>query len=88
MDPPWKEYAKRTQGMINLDDNQFVPWEIEEIANIPIEKLSSTPTFLFLWCGADHLLDARSLFKKWGFKRCEDVVWCKTNKKNKALTNI
>lgn len=27
------------------------------------------------------------MFKKWGFKRCEDVVWVKTNKKNKALTN-
>jgi len=45
-----------------------------------------TPTFLFLWCGSEHLLDARTLFNKWGYKRCEDIVWVKSNKVNKTCT--
>lgn len=24
----------------------------------------------------------RELFKRWGFKRCEDIVWAKTNKES------
>jgi N6-adenosine-specific RNA methylase IME4 len=38
-----------------------------------------------LWVGREHLDDGRELFKKWGYKRCEDVVWIKTNKKNKDI---
>lgn len=35
--------------------------------------------------GSDHLDDGRELFKKWGFKRCEDIVWVKTNFNNKKM---
>jgi len=37
---------------------------------------------LFLWVGSEHLDDGRELFKRWGFKRCEDIVWAKTNKES------
>lgn len=48
-----------------------------------IEAIADNPSFLFLWVGSEHLDDGRELFKKWGYKRCEDVVWIKTNKKSK-----
>lgn len=50
---------------------------------MPVDKISETPSFLFLWVGSEHLEDGRELFKKWGYKRCEDIVWAKTNKVNK-----
>lgn len=44
-----------------------------------VESLGDSPSFIFLWVGSEHLDDGRELFKKWGFKRCEDIVWIKTN---------
>ena len=39
--------------------------------------------FLFLWVGAGEGLDkGRQLLKNWTFRRCEDIVWIKTNKRN------
>jgi mRNA (2'-O-methyladenosine-N6-)-methyltransferase len=87
MDPPWIEYQKRIENISGfVEKEKFNPWTLKEIASLPLDKISSTPTFLFLWCGSDHLLQGRTLFNKWGFKRCEDVVWIKTNKKNKTTT--
>ena len=48
--------------------------------SIKIDEIADTPSFIFLWVGSEHLDDGRELFKKWGFKRCEDIVWIKTNK--------
>lgn len=30
----------------------------------------------------------RELFKRWGYKRCEDIVWAKTNKDNIGKFNF
>jgi mRNA m6A methyltransferase non-catalytic subunit len=87
MDPPWKEYYKRAENMKNIiDKDKFKPWALKDIGKLQLNKISSTPTFLFMWCGCDHLLDGRTLFNQWGFKRCEDIVWIKTNKKRKLTT--
>ena len=54
MDPPWKEYEKRIANIENyIDKDNFKSWTLQEIAQIPLEKISSTPTFLFLWCGCE-----------------------------------
>jgi N6-adenosine-specific RNA methylase IME4 len=56
-------------------------WTFEEIGNLKIEQVSATPSFIFLWCGSEEGLDqGRLLLKKWGYRRCEDIVWLKTNK--------
>lgn len=62
-------------------------WDLNEIATLPIDEISEKPSFLFLWVGSDHLDQGRELFKKWGYKRCEDIVWVKTNK-DKSKENI
>jgi len=75
VDPPWVEYQKRIMHMkAQYDEPQFKPWSLFEISKLDIASLCSSPAFIFLWCGADHLLDARTLFNQWGFKRCDDVV--------------
>lgn len=98
IDPPWMEYKIRLQEaqnqlsarnpelplhqMMNSDDERFDGWSKEDIATLQIEKVSKTPSFLFLWVGSTHLDEGRDLLKRWGFKRCEDIVWLKTNKTN------
>ena len=67
---------------VDNDDERLEGWSKEDIQTLPIQNISKTPSFLFLWVGSNHLDDGRWLLKKWGFKRCEDVVWLKTNKNN------
>jgi hypothetical protein len=53
--------------------------------SVNIEAITETPSFLFLWVGsAEGLTAGRALLKKWGFRRCEDICWIKTNKKSDA----
>lgn len=47
--------------------------------NIPVDKILKEKGFVFLWCGTEHLNDAWAVFKKWGLKRCEELVWIKSN---------
>ncbi|KAL6901846.1 hypothetical protein ACP4OV_004722 [Aristida adscensionis] len=79
IDPPWEEYAHRAPGI--TDHIEY--WNAEEIMNLKIEAIADTPSFVFLWVGDGVGLEqGRQCLKKWGFRRCEDVCWVKTNKKN------
>lgn len=79
VDPPWEEYVHRAPGI--TDHIEY--WNAEEIMNLKIEAIADTPSFLFLWVGDGVGLEqGRQCLKKWGFRRCEDVCWVKTNKKN------
>ncbi|CAG8559922.1 7548_t:CDS:2, partial [Paraglomus brasilianum] len=45
------------------------------------EDVAATPSFIFIWSGDSEGLDrGRQLLLKWGYRRCEDIVWIKTNK--------
>ncbi|GJM84689.1 hypothetical protein PR202_ga00382 [Eleusine coracana subsp. coracana] len=79
VDPPWEEYVHRAPGI--TDHIEY--WTPEEIMNLKIEAIADTPSFLFLWVGDGVGLEqGRQCLKKWGFRRCEDICWVKTNKKN------
>lgn len=45
-------------------------------------------SFVFLWCGNEHLNDARLLFSHWKLKRIEDIVWIKSNLENSRIKNF
>ena len=54
------------------------------ISSLPVRQLCADPGFVFLWVGAgdsDGLERGRECFVKWGFRRAEDIVWVKTNKR-------
>ncbi|KAM7534642.1 hypothetical protein Aperf_G00000111860 [Anoplocephala perfoliata] len=56
-------------------------WSWEEIKMLEIEKIAAPRSFIWIWCGSGEGLDgARKCLKKWGFRRCEDICWIKTNK--------
>eukprot|EP00366_Plasmodium_knowlesi_P004943 XP_002262441.1 methyltransferase, putative [Plasmodium knowlesi strain H] len=108
IDPPWKEYYDRKihnldllnsmhienydlNGDINNDKDKY--WTVDDLASLEIDKIADVPSFLFIWCGVTHLEDARILLSKWGYRRCEDICWLKTNiketnKKIKYLNEI
>ncbi|XP_058094765.1 N6-adenosine-methyltransferase non-catalytic subunit MTB isoform X2 [Magnolia sinica] len=77
VDPPWEEYVHRAPGV--ADHMEY--WTFEEIQNLKIEAIADTPSFIFLWVGDGMGLEqGRQCLKKWGFRRCEDICWVKTNK--------
>ncbi|KAK3026046.1 hypothetical protein RJ639_042538 [Escallonia herrerae] len=79
VDPPWEEYVHRAPGVTDHMDY----WTFEEIMNLKIEAIADTPSFIFLWVGdGPGLEQGRQCLKKWGFRRCEDICWVKTNKTN------
>ncbi|KAJ7544100.1 hypothetical protein O6H91_09G064800 [Diphasiastrum complanatum] len=79
VDPPWEEYVRRSPGV----GDSMESWTAEEIQNLRIEAIADTPAFIFLWVGdAEGLDQGRNCLKKWGFRRCEDICWVKTNKEN------
>ncbi|KAL7675325.1 hypothetical protein ACOME3_001588 [Neoechinorhynchus agilis] len=59
-------------------------WTWNEVMNLPIDQLAAPRSFVFLWCGLGGgvgLDEGRECLRKWGFRRCEDICWIKTNKR-------
>lgn len=85
IDPPLEEYQRRASGIAF----NWSPWDWEEIMNLKIEDISAQRSFVFLWCGAYEGLDlGRVCLKKWGFRRCEDICWVKTNVRNPDKSHV
>ena len=86
IDPPWEEYRRRKSVATGeLDDCEDVEvWSPQEIMNLRIDAITDTPSFCFLWCGAGvGLTWGRAMLRKWGFRRCEDICWIKSNRESK-----
>ncbi|XP_054168022.1 N6-adenosine-methyltransferase non-catalytic subunit-like [Oppia nitens] len=74
IEPPLEEY-QRTHGVTNTE---FCSWS--DVMNLQLEEVAAQRSFVFLWCGSSDGLDlGRQCLKKWGFRRCEDICWIKTN---------
>jgi N6-adenosine-specific RNA methylase IME4 len=87
LDPPWEEYASRVSNtLVTCED--LTPWSLEEIAELPMNVIAKPTAFVFIWCGVKHLEDARYLFRKWNFRRVEDICWLKTNNKGAKTAGI
>lgn len=55
----------------------------DELQELPIPSLAADPSFVFMWVGSgagEGLERGREVLAKWNYRRCEDVVWVKTNK--------
>ncbi|KAE8233356.1 hypothetical protein CF326_g1605 [Tilletia indica] len=92
----WEGIPTRKSGASGLDgpQNPFAPssaappdpkqtWTWDQIANLPIPQLTAKESFVFLWVGSgagDGLERGRELLAKWGYRRCEDIVWVRTNR--------
>lgn len=55
----------------------------DHLQELPVPTFAGDPSFVFLWVGSgagEGLERGREILAKWGYRRCEDVVWVKTNK--------
>ncbi|GAA5821051.1 hypothetical protein JCM3770_004352 [Rhodotorula araucariae] len=59
-----------------------------ELAALDLGARAATPGFVWLWVGSGQagpgaggigLEKGRELLTRWGYRRCEDIVWLKTN---------
>lgn len=56
-------------------------WSPQEIMDLRIDAVSETASFCFLWSGSGASLQwGRACLRKWGFRRCEDICWIKSNR--------
>ncbi|CAG0882876.1 unnamed protein product [Darwinula stevensoni] len=77
VEPPLEEY-QRTRGVTNMEF-----WTWEQIMNLDLGSVAAARSFVFLWCGSSDGLDlGRQCLREWGFRRCEDICWIRTNLKN------
>ncbi|XP_071527254.1 N(6)-adenosine-methyltransferase non-catalytic subunit METTL14 isoform X2 [Panulirus ornatus] len=76
VEPPLEEYQHT--GVSNV---QF--WDWQKIMDLDIAQVAAPRSFIFLWCGSSEGLDlGRQCLRKWGFRRCEDICWIRTNINN------
>ncbi|WFD35536.1 mRNA (2'-O-methyladenosine-N(6)-)-methyltransferase [Malassezia cuniculi] len=75
IDPPLATYAWEQ------DASPGTCWTWDDVAALPIQRLAAKESFVFLWVGpgsSDGLEKGREVLAKWGYRRCEDIVWVRT----------
>ncbi|KAH9052025.1 MT-A70-domain-containing protein [Lactarius deliciosus] len=68
--------------VIVLDPPLSSSFSWNTLQDLPLATLAADPSFVFLWVGSgagDGLERGREVLAKWGYRRCEDVCWVKTN---------
>lgn len=84
-DPPWR-YQDKCRG--NAEDH-YKTMSLEEIKNLPIEKIASKDCVLFLWATYPMLGEALEVIKAWGFTyKSIAFQWVKLTKNNKYFFGL
>ena len=85
-DPPWqyKVYSKKGEG--RSAESHYPTMSIEDICNIPVNKIADENCVLFMWVTFPTLTDGLKVIEKWGFSyKTVAFVWIKQNKKKPTL---
>lgn len=91
-DPPW-DHSDGT-GISAADGTAYGPgcvghsitkvpyacMSVQEIANLPVDRLAESSAHLYLWTTNRYLRDAYDVAKSWGFTVTKPLVWCKAPK--------
>lgn len=80
-DPPWRYSSRQFQDggrrMIRLDD-KYKTMTLSDICSLPLGKIVSPDSSLFLWSTNSHLPEALEVMRCWGFKYTTVAfVWVK-----------
>ncbi len=73
-DPPWKYNNRASRGAAS---NHYPTLTLEEICELPIEKLACENAHLHLWTTNAFLFDAKRVIEAWGFNYKSCLVWVK-----------
>lgn len=85
---PFSEFATLQPSkfdVIVIDPPLSSSFSWATLQELPIASLAADPSFVFLWVGSgagDGLERGREVLAKWGYRRCEDVCWVKTNRES------
>lgn len=86
IEPPLEEYFR---GAVVASGAPKNFWSWDEILALDIGEIAAHRSFVFLWCGSSEGLDiGRNCLRKWGFRRCEDICWIRTNIENPGHSKI
>ena len=78
-DPPWRYERAKGEGVAEA---HYHTMSIEELREIPVEKIVAKDAVLLLWATFPMLSEALSLFQSWGFKyKTCAFNWIKQNPK-------
>lgn len=73
-DPPWHYDNQVTRAST---DNHYKTMTLEEIAGLPIGKLTTEKAHLHLWTTNAFLFECPSIIREWGFEYKGVFVWVK-----------
>jgi len=59
---------------------RYPTMKLDEIKQLPVEKLASNPAHLYLWCPNALLREGLEVMKAWGFDYKSNIVWHKVRK--------
>lgn len=77
-DPPWSYRNKKTGGsMISGSASKYETMSVEEICNLPIQKIAEKNSALFLWVTCPMMLEGVEVMKAWGYKYKTKIYWRK-----------
>jgi N6-adenosine-specific RNA methylase IME4 len=81
IDPPW-QFANRTGKMAPEHKrlHRYHTMKIDEICALPIPKIASDKSHLYLWCPNALLAWGLQAMKAWGFEYKTNIVWLKVRK--------
>jgi N6-adenosine-specific RNA methylase IME4 len=81
IDPPLESYEWESIPGNGIESSQV--WSWDQVAALPVPQIMAKESFIFLWVGSgasDGLERGREVLMRWGYRRCEDIVWVQTNK--------
>ena len=78
-DPPWEVKKIKRKVRPNQVEFDYPTMKLEDIKNLPIQKLSAENSVLFLWTTQAYLPKAFDVMKEWGFKYQRTITWDKQN---------
>tara|TARA_B100001093_G_scaffold511327_1_gene578964 strand:- start:15498 stop:16037 length:540 start_codon:yes stop_codon:yes gene_type:complete len=85
-DPPWTFKTFSNKGKKRSPENHYDVMSLQDICNLPVNKISKDNSVLLMWV-TDPLLDkAFKVIEAWGFKyKTVGFTWAKTNRKSKGF---
>lgn len=74
-DPPWRYEHSRTES--REIENQYPTMTLEEICELPVDKVAAPDAVLLMWATSPKLAEALQVVTSWGFTYRTNMVWDK-----------
>ena len=80
-DPPW-QFTNQTGKIApeNKKLKRYKTMDLEEIKSLPVERVASKRSHLYLWVPNALLKEGLEVMEAWGFKYKTNIIWNKVRK--------